>query len=315
MTGVTFLVPVYNKASYLPAVLRQIASQTGVFRRQYVFVDDGSTDGSADIVSRETADWDNVVMLRQANAGSAAATNAGLAHATEPFIKFVDADDLLVEDATEILLDAVVDAGAVMAYGGRQDYGRGDVDALPLRGHAPAPVRTVLAQPLKAAIRNSLCNPSQMLARTDAVRRCGGCDERVVFSQEYGLTLRLARLGPFVRVERLVAYILADADGRLSNNEARQLQRTTKAVANFVRDYPDLPPDVVRFACRRAAGRAWRYLRRSGAVGCPVHPAFWRQYRWLFGIADPAGFIDGCAGAFDRASAAVRDVPIDSPAR
>lgn len=315
MTGVTFLVPVYNKAPYLPGVLRRIGSQTGAFRRQYVFVDDGSTDGSGDIVRRETSDWGNVAILRQANAGSAAATNAGIALATEPFIKFVDADDLLVEDATEILLEAITSASAVMAYGGRRDFAFEEIRSLPLRGRSPAPPHTVLAQPLKAAIRNSLCNPSQMLARTEAVRRCGGCDERVVFSQEYSLTLRLARLGPFVRVDRLVACILSEADGRLSNNEARQLQRTTKSIGNFVRDFPDLPPAIVRFACKRAAGRAWRHLRRSGAASGPFHPAFWRQYRWLFGIADPAGFIDACAAAFDGASQAVRDVSIDRTAR
>jgi glycosyltransferase involved in cell wall biosynthesis len=313
MTGVTFLVPVYNKGQYLPRVLRQIASQTGAFRRQYVFVDDGSTDGSGEIVRRQTSDWDNVVIIRQPNAGSAAATNAGVTHATEPFLKFVDADDLLVEDATEILLGAIMDSDAVIAYGGRQEFGFGEIDALPLRGHSPAAARTLLARPLKAAIRNSLCNPSQMLARTEAVRRCGGCDERVVFSQEYSLTLRLARLGPFVRVERLVAYVLTDAAGRLSNNEARQLQRTTQAVGNFVQDFPDLPPDVVRFACRRAAGRAWRFLRRSGLSSGPFHRAFLRQYRWLFGIAEPAAFIHACAREFDRASAA-RDVPIDRAA-
>lgn len=311
MTGVTFVVPVYNKAQYLPGVLRQIGSQTGAFRRQYIFVDDGSTDGSGQIVRRETAGWDNVIYLEQTNAGSAVATNAGLAHVTEPFVKFVDADDLLVEDATELLLEAITQTDAVMAYGQRRYFTFEDNDSLALSGHPPGPERTVLATPLRAAIRNSLCNPSQMLARTGAVRRCGGCDERVVFSQEYGLTLRLARLGPFVRVERIVAYVLSNAVGRLSNNEARQLQRTTKSVGNFVRDYPDLPPHIVRFACKRAAGRAWRYLRRSGRTSGVFHPAFWRQYRWLFGIADPAGFIDECATAFEEASSAVLDVSID----
>ena len=65
---------------------------------------------------------------------------------------------------------------------------------------------------------------------------------------------------------------------------------------------------------RHVAGRAWRYLHRSGAATGPLHPAFWRQYRWLFGIADPAGFIEACAREFDRASAAVQNVSADGAA-
>ena len=42
--GVSFVVPVYNKAPYLPAVLAAIHAQRGDFRRHYVFIDDGSTD-------------------------------------------------------------------------------------------------------------------------------------------------------------------------------------------------------------------------------------------------------------------------------
>ena len=34
-------------------------------------------------------------------------------------------------------------------------------------------------------------NPSQMLARTDICKSVGGCDERIKFSQEYSLTLKL----------------------------------------------------------------------------------------------------------------------------
>ena len=85
LPGVSFLVPVYNKAPHLPAVLRQIARQTGDYPRQYVFVDDGSTDGSLEIVRELTADWDNTVIHGQSNKGSAGATNASISLADQPY--------------------------------------------------------------------------------------------------------------------------------------------------------------------------------------------------------------------------------------
>ena len=54
-SGVSFVVPVYNKAAYLPDVLAAIRAQRGDFAWQYIFVDDGSTDDSLAILERLTA--------------------------------------------------------------------------------------------------------------------------------------------------------------------------------------------------------------------------------------------------------------------
>lgn len=300
--GVSFVVPVYNKASHLPRVLEQIARQQGDFRKQYVFVDDGSTDGSLDILREHTSGWDNLVIESQANAGSAAATNRGIALATEPYIKFVDADDLIGDYATEMLLHALHDSDACLAYGRAVRYAEGDVLDLSVREERPAVSQ--IDEPIWPAIRNSMFNPSQFLARTDALRDVGGCDERVVFSQEYGLTLRLARLWPFLSLDVPVAWLPQDAPGRLSTNEGRQLQRVTRSLALFLADHPDLPSKVKRYACRRAAGRSYKYARRrAGESG--LGSWFWRNVSAQLGlIDDAAGFVDGCCAAFRVAEAA-----------
>jgi glycosyltransferase involved in cell wall biosynthesis len=62
LPGVSFIVPVYNKAPYLNGVLAAIRAQRGEFPRQYVFVDDGSSDGSLEIVRRATEGWDDTVI-------------------------------------------------------------------------------------------------------------------------------------------------------------------------------------------------------------------------------------------------------------
>ncbi len=69
MAGVSYVVTVYNKAPYLPAVLDALAGQAGDFERQFIFVDDGSTDGGLDILRDRTAGWRNATILSQADAG------------------------------------------------------------------------------------------------------------------------------------------------------------------------------------------------------------------------------------------------------
>ena len=105
--GVSYVVPVFNKSRWLPAVLAALKNQRGDFAREYIFVDDGSTDDSLAVLRALTRDWPDTVVVAQANAGSAAATNAGIERARLPYIKFCDADDLLAADATRVLLAAL----------------------------------------------------------------------------------------------------------------------------------------------------------------------------------------------------------------
>lgn len=299
--GVSFVVPVYNKADWLPAVIDRIAAQRGDFDRQFVFVDDGSTDDSLEIVRRKTDGWKNVVVESQANAGSAAATNRGIALASMPYVKFVDADDLLHADATQVLLDALQgDDRACLAFGGYSLF-RDQAD-LDLDGALGRPAIRRHVRPLRAAISRSLFNPTQFLARTDALRAVGGCDERVVFSQEYALTMRLARQWDFLELDAVIAYWPEVVGARLSNNQGRQLQRVTRAVQLFLEDYPDTPWSLRQYISRRMAYRAWKYHRRANRAFWPTSPVFWRQaMAWLPILGGHAAFVERCGKVYESA--------------
>lgn len=309
--GVSFVVPVYNKADWLQLVIDRIAAQRGDFARQYVFVDDGSTDGSLEIVRQKTAGWDNLVIEVQANAGSAVATNRGIALANQAFVKFVDADDLLHADATRLLLEALEgDESACLSFGQRHDFAR--VEDIDLDTPLPPPTVTRHARPLRRAIYNSLFNPTQFLARTEALRAVGGCDERVVFSQEYALTMRLARQWDFLEIDREIAFMPDVVESRLSHNKGRQLQRVTKSVQLFLEDHPDLPWLLRQQVAKRMAYRSWKYHRRINGAFWLTSPIFWRQARaWLPILGGHAEFIGSCARVHDTADRHVAGRVID----
>lgn len=313
--GVSFVVPVYNKADWLPAVLERIAAQRGDFTRQFVFVDDGSTDGSLDIVRQATAEWHNVVIESQPNAGSAAATNRGIALADQPFIKFVDADDLLHADATRVLLEVLIeDIDACLAFGRSAIFD--DIDTLNLEGGLEPRTPRRLEKPLRQAIFRSLFNPTQFLARTEALRAVGGCDERVVFSQEYALTMRLARHWDFLELDATIAFLPKEVGTRLSTNEGRQLQRVTRAVELFLSDYPDTPWRLRQQVARRMAYRAWKYHRRVDGAFWATSPIFWRQARsWLPILGGHARFVGQCGAVFETADTAVAGQDLKEAAR
>ena len=46
MTSVSFIVPVFNKSSFLKYIIESIKNQKGILKKEYIFIDDGSTDDS-----------------------------------------------------------------------------------------------------------------------------------------------------------------------------------------------------------------------------------------------------------------------------
>lgn len=97
------VIPVYNTEAFLPECLASVRAQTGV-DVQIVCVDDGSTDGSGDVLDAAAAADSRVLVIRQANGGLSAARNAGLAAATGRYLCFLDSDDYWLADVASDLI-------------------------------------------------------------------------------------------------------------------------------------------------------------------------------------------------------------------
>ena len=118
MSSVSFVVPVFNKSSYIKHVVNSISSQKGDFDKEYIFIDDGSTDDSLKILKKETRKLKNCTIVSQKNKGSANATNVGINLAKMKYIKFLDADDVILSNATFCLLNFLEkNQESVLAYG------------------------------------------------------------------------------------------------------------------------------------------------------------------------------------------------------
>lgn len=99
---ISVVVPAYNYAHYLPRALDSVVPQLQD-DTEIVVVDDGSTDGTAELLERYTVKLPSLRVLRQANAGAGAARNAGIRAARGRYILPLDADDELVPAALETL--------------------------------------------------------------------------------------------------------------------------------------------------------------------------------------------------------------------
>ncbi len=264
MTSVGYLVTFYNKEPYLQAVLEGLDAQVGDFERQFVFVDDGSTDGTVDALRNLTESWKNVVILTQDNQGPARALNKGLQYIKADYLKPVDGDDVLPSYATSLLLSGLRHyPGSSLAFGNQQYAGqeRLSEDSCLDKEVCWQVVHNPLLKSLKRA---QILSPSAWLAKTSLVKDVGGCDEDL-FVQDYSLELRLGQKGAFVKTQTPVYISPPQAPGRLSESVGQTLHDLNMALAHLCRDY-DIPKDLRRRIYGRAASRSFNWVkRRSGS--------------------------------------------------
>ncbi|MEY2469689.1 MAG: mycofactocin glycosyltransferase [Actinomycetota bacterium] len=191
---VTVVVPAYNAANDLPAL---VTSPVATSAAAIVVVDDASTDATAD-----AADALGAQVIRQPdNRGPAAARNAGLHHATTPFVLFVDADATLPDELTSAIAHftdptvAVVvprvgaDVSPRPTVVERYEAARSPYDMGPIAGDVGVGRRLDRGASVL------------LLVRVEAIEAVGGFAEDMRFGEDFDLLRRLGHAGWVVRYE------------------------------------------------------------------------------------------------------------------
>lgn len=109
MTKVSIIIPVYNAEKYLGKCLESLLSQT-LQEMEIICVDDGSSDGSPEILKRFQERDGRVRILTQENQYAGAARNNGMKEAQGEYLLFLDADDFF----ENTLLEKVYNQGKKM---------------------------------------------------------------------------------------------------------------------------------------------------------------------------------------------------------
>jgi len=120
---VSVIIPVYNCEQYLGEAIESVLNQTYT-ALEVLVVDDGSTDQSGDVARSFGT---RVRYVHQANAGSGAARNRGLAEVKGDLTAFLDADDRWVETKLTLQIAKLQNAAAVdMVFGMVRQLRRGE---------------------------------------------------------------------------------------------------------------------------------------------------------------------------------------------
>lgn len=115
---ISVIVPVYNIKEYLGRCVDSILGQTWK-NLEVLLVDDGSTDGTEELVDRLAEKDGRVRVFHKENGGSSSARNLGIRNARGKYLGFVDSDDFVEPMMYERLYRAIQETGMPIAQGGR----------------------------------------------------------------------------------------------------------------------------------------------------------------------------------------------------
>jgi len=307
---IAVVVAVHNVEAYIAQTLDSLLAQTWP-RWSCVVVDDGSTDGTVAALTPYLTD-PRFRLLRQDQAGSGAARNAGLRtlDPSVPLVAFLDGDDTWEPDALTRLASALLaDPDAVGAYGlaeymdenGRPvrhgEHPWRQRDRRRMRGHRITSVAPGEVTDFSVLLVAGPIWPAAVaLHRHQSVVDAGGFDERLRLQQDWDLYLRQSRSGHFVTLDHRVAWYRQHA----TNVTSRTVQRVY--YQDFVRHKTWADPANTPHQ-RAEAVRAWRALHARRVVAALRRGGTAVRHR------DPRGVATSASAAVTLAAQLVGHAP------
>lgn len=185
-SDISVIIPLYNKVSTIERAVRSVLGQS-VPPREIIVVDDGSTDGSAEVVERVASPL--VRLVRQPNGGVSVARNRAMHEATGRWVALLDGDDVWGEQhlqRVERLIAKYPDCGA---------YGMGfwvDTDSCRTQGGFPHVEGVVDFFTL--SMWQYVLIPSATTLDRELALRLGGFPEGMRMGEDQYLWTKIARL-------------------------------------------------------------------------------------------------------------------------
>ena len=287
MVLISYIIPAYNAQPYLSACLESIYNiDLGGHERQVVVCDDGSTDGTLDLLQTWQSSHSDLVVLKQQHAGLGAARNHAIEVATGKYLCMVDADDRLHTDAKKFPYSCLANDDIDL-------YGI-DMQLCTRKGQFPyrryEPIYNKVYRPAKTFMqgRNLMPCPCAYLYRRAFVEESGlRFHEGIWHEDEEWVMMAFANAASFVAIHvNYYSYIVRPGSITTSIDRAKQqiklrnVLEVIETVDAYLRHHPDLRPymsyklnflcvDLLRLLYRQRHSKAFRQeiiggLRRLG---------------------------------------------------
>lgn len=240
----TVIVPVYNVVEYLEESLVSLRNQT-LLDMQIIAVDDGSTDGSGELLDSLALQDPRIEVIHQTNAGLGAARNSGLVDARGRFVTFMDPDDLIPSTAYALMVDTLARTGSDFVVGRIVRYKNGKyiMPAFSKQVHEFDRFGTTISEFPDALMDIIACN--RMFDREFWFREIGLFPEGVAYEDHVPVTAAYLRASTFDILHTTTYDWRIREDGTSIGQQKHQIQNLKdRLLAKYdawdvIREYPD----------------------------------------------------------------------------
>lgn len=220
---VSVIVPAYNMAEFLPDAVASVQRQTWM-QFEIIIVDDGSTDGTGELLERLCSEDSRVRVVRKANGGLSSARNAGIKALKGEFVCFLDADDIMLPDKLErqmAFLNLFPSCDLVYS-----DYYIGDSRLTPIGFVCTLPPKLPTHE---FFVYRCPFAPMSPLMRSRLVAKTGAFDEALNSSEDWDYWIRAARFGVFSYLPGPTG-VYRTHQGQMHNNRNRMRENQEKVI-------------------------------------------------------------------------------------
>lgn len=253
---VSVIIPAFNAEALLARTLESVLRQT-YQNLEVLVVDDGSCDRTPEIVQQFAQQDRRLRLLRQANAGVAAARNLGIQHTNGEFVALIDADDIWypenIEKQVNYALEGSTLVGVVYSWSVYID----ETDA-PLGGFRAFAIAGDVF--LTLLCHNFLGNASASLIRRSCLEKVGLYDtelraQNAQGCEDWDLYLRIAEQYQFrVVPEFLIGY------RKLLNSMSRDYTTMANSYCLVLQSVQQRHPEIPESLFRLSVGNFFMYL-------------------------------------------------------
>jgi glycosyltransferase involved in cell wall biosynthesis len=281
MPSFSIVIPCWNAAGTVDQTLQSVVAQ-GFGDWEAILVDDGSTDGTADILR----DWQNrdrrFRVVHSPNGGPSRARNlAAFEYAQADYLAFLDADDVWAKNKLEVMANILIRRIDLDGVYARASFFRGSPG---VKGSTSKILNHPLS-PTDVLKENAVCTMSNLVVRTGKFKSTGGFDPHTVHGEDIGWLVAATASGLRIEgVDEILVYYRVTDDGL-----SRDVEKMHAGWANAVSTARQAGVVIDASELRLAEAVHLRYLARRALRF--REPGFTALKLTLRGVAcSPAGF-------------------------
>ncbi len=249
MPKVSVIIPTYNRAPLLKEAVESVVQQS-FSDFELIVVDDGSTDGTREVIKSYPA----VRYIYQSNRGVSSARNQGIKQAKGALIAFLDSDDLWLDNKLERQVSFFNDNPTASICQSEEIWLKNGQRQNPKKRH-----RKYSGYILKECLPLCIVSPTAVMLRREVFEKIGLFDESLPVCEDYDFWLRAARVYSIDLIKEPLIIKRAKFPDQLSFRYRGMDRFRLKAIKKLLKE--ELPPEIRELALKVFRGKRKIFIR------------------------------------------------------